>query len=415
MIGKLESLRLPGPSTRRRKRGAGRAILGLSFIAILLVSSIGNAAFSVLKAAPQTQGREPLATAAVPRIINTQGLHGPVNPFIDIYSGYSQEPAPMGIADYGIGPSGAYQYSTNSSLGTVDLVTLSAKNSTGYPWISIQLNVNLQFTNGGRTSVYWVQDVAYLDTFNNSVFFIDNVWNSSTRGAGMRGGIQGNGVVARSGIQTYYYDVADASLSGNGVELVYPSLVQLRVNSTVNAAKQPIVTFEYNDGFGWEEYDSVDFAFVRQLTSMSGFVVNGFSYSPVNYYDSELILGGPGGGASTADLGSDVSLQLEYWNGHNYQVITNAYDFGSDTGETISNVLAQKGYNQVNGGVEAQIQSAAGSVGKIWDQSAVSILDLKTSIASGSSPSPTRPARQGRPGNIRSRTARSPSLCSPGL
>jgi len=85
----------------------------------------------------------------------------------------------MGIADYGIGPSGAYQYSTNSSLGSVDIVSLSARNASGYPWMSIQLNVNLRFSEGSRAFVYWVQDVADVDTSANTVFFVDNIYRPS--------------------------------------------------------------------------------------------------------------------------------------------------------------------------------------------------------------------------------------------
>jgi Thermopsin len=76
-------------------------------------------------------------------------------------------------------------------------------------------------------------------------------------------------------------------------------------------------------------------------------------------------------------------MQLEYWNGHNYQLVTNAYNFGGDTAEGIQNALSQHEYDQGNGGVTAEVQSGPGTLGKLWDQSRVGIVDLKTSLPSG--------------------------------
>ena len=352
-------------------------------VLILSLSAPGSASHPS-SSPPSAHNQSSVPMVAVPRSINTGDLEGPVNPFIDINLLYSQEPAPMGIADYGVGPSGAYQYSTNSSLGSVGIVSLSAQNSTGYPWMSIQLNVNLQFSNGGKQFVYWVQDVADVDTSTNTIYFVDNIWNSSAAKAFMAStGVQGSGHVAQAGSSYFYYDEAGASLAGNGVNLAYPSTVDFRVNSSVSASKQPVVTFEYNDGYGWQVYDSVAFIAVHSLTAMAGFLVDGFAYNPVNFYDSELIVGGPGGGTSTTDTQSDLRLQLEYWNGHNYQLVTNAYDFGSDTAEGIQNTVSQWEYYPVNGGVIAEVKAGAGSLGKLWDQSGVGVVDLRTSVATG--------------------------------
>ena len=347
------------------------------------ISASGNVLLSPLNS-PSNHDQFARLRGAIPRIVKTGNLEGPVNPFINIGVAYSKEPAPIGIADYGLGPSGAYQYSTNSSLGSVDIASLSARNATGYPWMSIQLNVNLKFSEGSRAFVYWVQDVADMDTSANTIFFVDNIWNSSASVAAMSdAGVQGNGTVAQVGSSYFYYDVAPVSLPGNGIDLAYPAVVEFRVNASVDVSNQPVVTFEYNDGYGWREYDSVAFTAVHQLTSMGGFLVDGFNYSPVNFYDSELIIGGPGGGSQTTDTQSDLRLQLEYWNGHNYQLVTNAYNYGSDTAESIGNALSQWHYNQGNGGVFAEVQSGTGTLGKLWDQSGVGIVDLKTSLSSG--------------------------------
>ncbi|MDA4123612.1 MAG: thermopsin family protease [Thaumarchaeota archaeon] len=350
---------------------------------LLLLVSSSRADFIASNRHVNAKG--PISGPLIPRKVDAKFLNGFASQSINVFAGYSQEPAPMGLADYGLGPSGAYEYSTNSSLGSASILSLSTKNSTGSPWMTFQLNVNLQFSNDGKVYVYWVQDVATLDTANNEVYFENNVWNSSVPSGSMEAGaISGDGHVVGSGNQTFYGAVANPSLPGNFVYLAYPASLNLRVNSSVSASRQPTVTFEYNDGYGWQEYDSVAFDSVHDLTAMSGFVVDGFGYNPAGvYYDSELILGGPGGGSQTTDVQSDVHLQLEYWNGHNYQLVTNAYDFGGDTAEGIESALSQWFYFPSDGGVIAQIQSGAGTLGKLWDQSGVGIVDLRTSLASG--------------------------------
>ena len=106
-----------------------------------------------------------------------KGLN-PVNP----YSLYRSEPAPMGIADYGIGPNNSpYAYNTTSFLGVIKIGSLSVvNNNTSSRSLSFQLNVNLEFNNSGIPYVYWVQDVFFLNTSTNAISFIDNIWNMSS-------------------------------------------------------------------------------------------------------------------------------------------------------------------------------------------------------------------------------------------
>jgi len=87
-----------------------------------------------------------------------------VNPF----SLYSKEPAPMGIADYGIGPNGQpFKYRTSKFLGIISVNNLgtynASLNQSAYS-IGFQLNVNLFFENGNTQYAYWVQDVAFVNT-----------------------------------------------------------------------------------------------------------------------------------------------------------------------------------------------------------------------------------------------------------
>jgi hypothetical protein len=146
----------------------------------------------------------------------------------------------------------------------------------------------------------------------------------------------------------------------------------------------PTVSFAYEDGYGLITYDTVTFTNVTGLTSLAGFEVNGFNYAPDgSFYDSELILGGPGGGSDTTDIQSNVLLQLEYWNGHNYQIVPNAYNFGSNTGEGIDNAVSQPSYYQKNGTISASILPGSGQLGELYDQSQIGIINITSPLTSG--------------------------------
>jgi hypothetical protein len=305
---------------------------------------------------------------------------------ININRWYSGEPAPMGIADYGIGSSGPYQYATNSSVGIVTIASLSTNTSTGSSSMSFQQNVNLGFVSGNKQYVYWVQNVAALSTSSRYVYFVNNVWNASAYMANMmKSGISGNGSVASSSAGAYYFDVAGANLRGNAVYLTYPATITLNVTAALNSIGCPTVSFSYDDGYGLITYDNVTFPTTSPVSSLRGFMVNGFNYNPdSSFCDSELVLGGPAGGKTTVNLQSDVHLQLEYWNGHNYQLVSNAYNFGSNTAETISNTLSTLSYSQANGTAFASIKPQIGSLGRLFYQSDLAMVDVKSSIVSGS-------------------------------
>ncbi|MCL4421102.1 MAG: thermopsin [Candidatus Thermoplasmatota archaeon] len=308
---------------------------------------------------------------------------------------YSREPAPMGIADYGIGPNGnPYKYNTTSFMGIVNIDSLSTYNSslsylnyTGGPHgMTFQLNINLQFFNGSSEYVYWVQDVADLNTSSNNIAFIDNVWNLSEPNANMHNStVSGNGTVANSSGTHFYYDCATPSMSGNDVDLHYTAKVEFRIDSLITRNNQPEVAFMYNDGYGWITYDNVVFKFVDDLTADYGFVVNGYNYEPDGYtfYDAELILGGPGGGTQTNDSLSNLQLQLEYWNGHNFQQVVNAFNFGSDTAEGIHNVVSSGMYYKTNGTLFAQVANGNGSLTQIYNRANIGIINVSTNMSSG--------------------------------
>ena len=362
-------------------------LLVFAFLLISISSSFDNSnAAAVSKTGYERHfgalGQHGNASGSIPVIPGTfeTGLH--VNPFFH----YSSEPAPMGIADYGIGPGNVpYEYNTTSFLGTACLVSLSTYNSSlnysqyagGPHGMSFQLNVNLQFFNGDSQYVYWVQNVAFLNTSSNNISFIDNVWNFTSRGANMHNStFSRNGTLGDSSGTYFYYSLASLSLSGNNMVLHYPTKIEFKVDSSTTASNQPEVVFMYNDGYGWITYDNVVFKFVNDLTADHGFVVDGYNYNPVNFYDAELILGGPDGGTQTYDTSSKLQLQLEYWNNHNYQEITNAYNFGSDTAEGINNVSSKLAYYPENGSLSALLYNYPGELGVLYNSSEIATLQV---------------------------------------
>ncbi len=304
---------------------------------------------------------------------------------------YSKEPAPMGLADFGIenidSSEQAYSYNTTSFLGSVHINSLSVVNSTtNSQCMTFQFNLNLAFYNGTNLYVYWVQDVVFVNTTTHLLEFIDNIWNMSSSSANMYNStLKGNGTIGNSSGKYYYYDVANRTLPGNCIKLVYPSSVKFMVNSTITKNGQPEVDFMYNDGYGWVTYDNPIFTFVNDLTQDFGFIVDGYHYEPDGYsfYDAELILGGPGDGSCTSDMNSNITLNIQYWNSHNYQEIRSAYNFGTDTAETISNVLSGAYYYKNNGTLFENIIPGSGTLEQVYNSNDISTLNITMPLSSG--------------------------------
>ena len=310
---------------------------------------------------------------------------------VNVNNLYSSEPAPMGIADYGIGPGGSpYDYSTTSFLGRVDIKNLQTYNASlngTATELTFQLNINYVFYVGSKKYVYWAQNVADFNTSaSQSIGFIDNIWNETKGDSSVYNStLNGNGTVSNSSGTFFYYSFANQSLPGNDIYVTYPLSIEMEINSTTNSKGLPELVFMYNDGHGWQTYDNVIFRFATNVSRIDGFVVDGFQYEPDGYsfYDAELILGGPGDGTQTYDVSSSVSLQLEYFNGHNYQTVTNAYNFGSNTAEGISNVTSTASYYESNGSLFASVVNGPGHLAQIYNRSQIGILNISANGTSG--------------------------------
>ena len=363
-------------------------------INILIVVFLIVAALTPLASIPEKPHQRQVQTS----MINYNNSISPVRKnlisstyTVDPTEAYQNEPAPMGLADFGIentGQSGhAYGYNTSSFLGSVNINSLSVVNNTANnTCMTFQLNLNLAFHDGTNLYVYWVQDVAYVNTSSRYIAFIDNIWNLTSSQANIHNStLSGNGTIGNSSGTHFYYSYANNSLPGNCLSLTYPSTINFMVNSTITSNGKPQVNFMYNDGYGWIIYDSPIFTFVNNLTFDPGFVVDGYTYEPDggSFYDAELILGGPGNGSSTVDMKSNVSLSIQYWNGHNYQEIRSAYNFGTDTAETIANVVSSGCYYKSNGTIFESISPGSGQLGQVYNSSDISTLNISMPLASG--------------------------------
>ncbi|MCI4335671.1 MAG: thermopsin family protease [Thermoplasmata archaeon] len=307
---------------------------------------------------------------------------------VDPYLTFTQQPAPVGEADFGLGPGGApLGYATSIFLGQIDLTNLSVLNSSlpSPGALTFQLNVNLEFSEGPKTYVYWAQDLFQFNTQGGEAQFADAVWNASGVGDQLTpSSLVGNGNLTSSPAGKFYSYAAGPNATGNGIFFPLPAEVQLQVTS-LDVQGVPGLDFQFEDGFGWNTYDVVRFPFAAGAL-VSGFVVNGSAYRPDGkYLDAELVLGGPSPGASTVARTLGARLALLYWNGHNLQSILDSYNFGGDSTASIGHVESSPAFDPTDGSVTAGLNaSASGPLGPLFNRSDLGVVNISTSVAAGS-------------------------------
>ncbi|MGI0151422.1 MAG: thermopsin, partial [Thermoplasmata archaeon] len=303
---------------------------------------------------------------------------GSVADQVNVYQYYGGEPAPFGIADYGVDNNGTvYSYGTDEIVGTAVIDSLgtyaSDLGNEAYQG-TLQLNIVLVFTSGSSTFAYWPQDVLFFDSSSDTMEFEDNIWNLSSGSHGMlTSTVSGNGSVSPYGGGAYYAAGAQ-NQEGNGYRLSYPATVQLRCEVDVSGGS-PVVYFQFDDGYGWQTYDTAVFGFTRSVGSAL-FEVDGAGYAPNGLFeDAELVFGGPGDGSATAFTSSKVNLSLQFDNGHNLQEVPNAFDFGSDTAEAVSNGASSRVVVPTTGYLASQVTNGSGALGAVYDRGYSAILN----------------------------------------
>lgn len=381
------------------------------FTLILLSTSLASAAHAVpipstavpasplLYVLPSSSGND-IIKAGNPGQIPT---YAGVNPY-KFSDGGNNGP---GLADYGVSNGNTpYVYNTTEFEGVANISSLETTGQLGGGNIvSIELNANLQFiTENGCSYTYLVQEVGMVQTTsgpqNGSINFCDYVYNeSNSLGAIQPGSVSGSGKIPQTTGSTFYVDGV-GNLPGNKISLNYPSVVGFRLISTfsdLNGINVPEVQFQYRDGYGWIDSNNITFPFATAVSSDLGFVVNGFTYNPYGtFYDAEFLLGNYIGLSSSA-VGGNVSLKLEYYNGYNFQPVSNAYTFGSDslisrksglsftqgTVTPISGLGEHFAYSNTDLQPEARMSLGKYATSSLYNDSGVSWLNVATPMENG--------------------------------
>jgi thermopsin len=268
---------------------------------------------------------------------------------------HNNSPAPMGIGDFGVrntsGTPVPYVLDSTSWEGsfTFNSGDLFYIDNDGPDVFGVQLNTVLTNVTVGlnRSGVFWTQDVMFYQPSTGYLQFLDNIWNFSNPSTAEPASTfyQYNGTPVGG---AYYYDRSPA------FNVSAPFTVHLYTNASQtnkSGITYSTVRFGYHldDGAGITIasgiYDTVLFSSQVAQTSTPvdpHFQVNGGRLTPTNFllYDSELMIGGPGGGSTTQAYALNASMQLQYWNASasQWQNDPTAWSSGTDTGETSEGV-----------------------------------------------------------------------------
>ena len=282
-----------------------------------------------------------------------------VNPFFNIYTFGYVDSLPIGIASYGISDNFSsrnltYQINTNEIVGIANITYLDAYNQYASSTLfqhgaGLQMNVMLNSNSGSRRT-YWLQDVIQFNTNNDTLNFLDNIWNMTAYPYYIEPTtLYGNGYVSSKKGETplgipdtiYYYKL------NNSIHYVFPFYVTLiRTHSVGN---NQIVNFGYQiKNFTTGKlslpvfYDNVTIHGI----SGSSILITPYYYTPGNltslfrpYYDAELVFGGIGSGASIAYPDVNATLSL-YYNNSGLKPFPSVFPFGRDTEESTTDVLS---------------------------------------------------------------------------
>jgi len=300
-----------------------------------------------------------------------------------LYGG--DDPAPMGIADYGLtaGTGGRViptSVNTDRIAGTfntdgpgIQPLYLTAAAPDGY-------SVDLAATSsdvalfGDSDYTFWFEDAAEYFVRSHQLVFVANVWNFSS------------GVIPPS----TFYDLE----SGSEVGFSYvvstfdvpssvsgPLAISLWINSTATGGRDAVSfaagvsTPAYNTT---QTFETVVFNSTSPSVpsvSPANLTADGSRYNPVGLTDDfELVLGGPGGGAQTNVYLANATLRLDIWNeaSGSYQPVPSAYSYGGDAAETASGVCV--GW-QNSGGDQAILSEGPSILRGLWNATGLPGLD----------------------------------------
>ena len=293
------------------------------------------------------QSNVPLKDVYLPNFASVSGMNaGHITP------GYSQSPAPMGIGFYGLynksGSTGTQNYTFPDLAAHINLTQLQTMNlADGSPQgVTFQLNAVLSNVNlfGNSSYSMWTQNVIFYSARTHSLTFILNIWNFSSPAVAWS---------ANSIYQSNYGTLIPYSgayiVEGPTYQLSNSNLnVNLYLNTSLVGGRQA-VNFNYSvanvlvnstTGAVKTESGMYNQAIFNSSTNAAPlhYLVSGTNLTPTGFipYDAEIMVGGPGGGSTATIMNISGSMNLMYMNTttNTFQNVPNAYDIGSETGET---------------------------------------------------------------------------------
>lgn len=302
-----------------------------------------------------------------------------VNPGSTVSPFYATSPAPMGVADYGLmSPSGtsvAYKYDTKGFNGSAMFEGLDPfylMNNDPFT-VSVQLNAVLNHTTvqGNNDYVYWIHSVALYTPAEGSMQLVNNIWNLSSSSFDFPDNtiLEGNGATVPG---LFYYSA--------GPVLTVPTTftLELSIESGIIDNNNAVyfnysITNTESSSTVSGIYDTAVFNSTVQgsdePTEQAMFHVDGFMTTPSGLlYDVEFVIGGPGGGSTSTIYSANNQMKLYYYDeaGSKYATVAAAYNYGSNTAETVSGLsvwwTSQK--NPI-----AHLSSGPSLLAKLWGSS----------------------------------------------
>jgi thermopsin len=284
--------------------------------------------------------QEQLLPSASPAVTVHDGMISPGSPLA---------PQPMGIADYGIsevhGKNVASISYTPGVEGVLNLTELHLLyfDSVGPDEFTAQLNSVATGVTVRQDSDYqfWTQNVIYYQQSNHLASFADAVVNFSNPAS-----VWGTGVLV-PGIGHGYIAPGFGYFDPFGPMIYAPEPFTVAFFSNLSIVNHhPAVTFGYSitssAGTSSGTYDMIEFNSTIAHPPTPTYQINGEAVGDTGFIpnDVELILGGDGGGSTTSALSIQGTMNLYIQHNGTRQLfpVPSAWDFGSETGETIEGV-----------------------------------------------------------------------------
>ncbi len=290
---------------------------------------------------------------------------------------YLQAPAPMGIGTYGFSnTSGVIHRNTINTSSVAASVTMNNLSTfyaldDGPNSVTMQLNAIMHNVTlfGNSSYTFWTQNVLFYSARTHTLLFLDNIWNFSSEATNMTPNALSsyNGTIVP---YTYYYTV------GPQFQITYPFTVNLYLNtSVVNGNDAVFFNFSLADANGSVSgsYDQVQFNSTYGTSPgysapLSNLLITSNYTTPIGIpYDAEIMIGGPGGGSTAMIYQINASMTLKYLGSNGmYANVPNAFDVGSETGETSTGVAVTWSQNAV-----AHLSAGPSFVYGMWNDSSV--------------------------------------------